>query len=295
VTNAAFLEFVEDAGYSREALWDADAWAWRVEHRVDQLEVNLERWRWLPKDLGRRHILVNIAAFNLDVVEQEAVVMSMRVVVGRPYRRTPVFSDTMRYLVLNPYWQVPRTLAVQDLLPRIKRNVSYLAQQKVRVFQGWGPEAREVDPTTVDWSAITPARFPFRLAQDPGPLNALGRIKFMFLNKYHVYLHDTPAGALFAETQRDFSHGCIRVEDPAGLAEWVLRDVPGWTRTRIDEAMQAERPTRVNLREPLGVVIFYDTVHVNSENVVHFVGDIYGHDRTLDEALERGYPYPEEG
>jgi murein L,D-transpeptidase YcbB/YkuD len=133
------------------------------------------------------------------------------------------------------------------------------------------------------------------LRQKPGPRNSLGLAKFMFPNHENVYMHGTPAQELFSRTRRDFSHGCIRLEDPTRLAEWVLRDAPGWTRPRIEAAMQAERPTRVNLREPLMVVLFYDTVHVNSEGVVHFVGDIYGHDRALDGALARGYPYPEGG
>jgi murein L,D-transpeptidase YcbB/YkuD len=262
----------------------------RVEHRVDQLEVNLERWRWLPKDLGRRHILVNIAAFNLDVVEQEAVVMSMRVVVGRPYRRTPVFSDTMRYLVLNPYWQVPRTLAVQDLLPRIKRNVSYLAQQKVRVFQGWGPEAREVDPTTVDWSAITPARFPFRLAQDPGPLNALGRIKFMFLNRFNVYLHDTPARPLFEETERDFSSGCIRVERAVELAALLLRQDPGWNPEALLRTLDQAVDRTVALPEPIPIHLLYWTAWADRDGTIQFRRDIHDQDTPLWRALRAPPP-----
>jgi L,D-transpeptidase YcbB len=129
--------------------------------------------------------------------------------------------------------------------------------------------------------------------QKPGPQNSLGLAKFIFPNTENIYMHGTPARQLFSRTRRDFSHGCIRLEDPAGLAEWVLRDNPGWTRERIEKAMQGDRPTQVNLREHLRVVIFYDTVHVNSEGVVHFVSDIYGQDRALEEALDRGYPYPE--
>ncbi len=156
----------------------------RVERRVEQLELNLERWRWLPKDLGRRHIIVNIAAFELEVMDGDSLVMSMRVVVGRPFDRTPVLSDTMRYLVLNPYWHVPSNIAATELLPKLKRDPSYLARYKLRVFPSSGLDAQEVDPTTVNWSAISAAHFPFLLRQDPGPMNALGRIKFMFLNKY---------------------------------------------------------------------------------------------------------------
>jgi murein L,D-transpeptidase YcbB/YkuD len=131
------------------------------------------------------------------------------------------------------------------------------------------------------------------LRQRPGPRNSLGLVKFIFPNHENIYMHGTPAPHLFARTRRDFSHGCIRLENPAALAEWVLRDVPGWSRDRIDAAMRGDRPVQVNLKDPLRVVIFYDTVHVNSEMVVHFVSDIYGHDQKLDAALAHGYPYPE--
>lgn len=256
-----------------------------VERRVEQLEVNLERWRWLPKDLGRRHIIVNIAAFKLDVVEEDAAVMTMRVVVGRPYRRTPVFSDTMRYLVLNPYWQVPRSLAVQDLLPRIQRDPSYLAKQGVRVLQGWGSEAREVDPAMVDWSAITSARFPFRLAQDPGPLNALGRIKFMFPNRFNVYLHDTPTRRLFEETERDFSSGCIRVERATELAEYLLRRDVRWNREAILRALDEAVDGTVPLPEPMPIHLLYWTAWADGDGTIQFRRDLYGRDAPLLTAL----------
>ncbi|HEX9630972.1 MAG TPA: L,D-transpeptidase family protein [Gemmatimonadales bacterium] len=261
-----------------------------VERRAAQLELNLERWRWLPEDLGRRHIIVNIAAFTLDVVEAAAVVKTMRVVVGRPYRRTPVFSDTMRYLVLNPSWQVPRSLAVQDLLPRIKRDPSYLAGHKVRVFQGWGPEAREVDPATVAWSAITPAGFPFRLAQDPGPLNALGRIKFMFLNRFNVYLHDTPARELFDETERDFSSGCIRVEQAIDLAEYLLRRDGQWGRETIVRALGEVVDRTVPLPEPMPIHLLYWTAWADGDGTIHFRRDIYDRDAPLWKALRAPLP-----
>lgn len=261
-----------------------------VERRVEQLELNLERWRWLPKNLGRRHIIVNIAAFNLDVVEDEAVVMNMRVVVGRPYRRTPVFSDTMRYLVLNPYWQVPRSLAIQDLLPRIRTDPSYLAGHKVRVFQGWGPEAREVDPATVDWSAITSARFPYRLAQDPGPLNALGRIKFMFPNRFNVYLHDTPTRRLFEETERDFSSGCIRVERATELAEYLLRRDSRWNRGAILRALDETVDGTVPLPEPMPIHLLYWTAWADRDGTIQFRRDLYDRDAPLWKALRASPP-----
>ena len=262
----------------------------RVERRVEQLELNLERWRWLPKDLGRRHIIVNIAAFELEVVDDEAVVMAMRVVVGRPYDRTPVLSDTMRYLVLNPYWHVPRNIAVEELLPKVRRDPSYLAHYKVRVFPISGPDAGEVDPTTVDWSAITPAGFPFLLRQDPGPLNALGRMKFMFLNKYHVYLHDTPARPLFEETQRDFSHGCIRIEHPIELAVYLLRQDPRWSRDALLLALDEAVDRTVPLPEPMPIHLLYWTAWADGDGTIQFRRDIHGRDAALLQALRAPPP-----
>jgi murein L,D-transpeptidase YcbB/YkuD len=262
----------------------------RVERRVEQLELNLERWRWLPQDLGRRHIIVNIAAFELEVVDGEAVVLSMRVVVGRPYNRTPVLSDTMRYLVLNPYWHVPRSIAAEELLPKVRRDPSYLARYKVRVFPGSSPDAREVDPATVDWSAVTPAAFPFRLRQDPGPLNALGRVKFMFLNKYNVYLHDTPARPLFEESQRDFSHGCIRIQQPIELALYLLRQDRRWNRDALLRALDGAVDRSMPLPEPMPIHLLYWTAWADGDGTIQFRRDIHGRDRPLLEALRARPP-----
>ena len=261
-----------------------------VERRVEQLELNLERWRWLPKDLGRRHIIVNIAAFELEVVEDEVVVLSMRVVVGRPFDRTPVLSDTMRYLVLNPYWHVPSNIATTELVPKLKRDPSYLARYKLRVFPNSGPDAQEVDPTTVDWSTITATHFPFLLRQDPGPRNALGRIKFMFLNKYHVYLHDTPARPLFEETQRDFSHGCIRIEQPIALAVYLLRGDARWDRDALLVALDDAVDRAVPLPEPTPIHLLYWTAWADWDGTIQFRRDIHGRDAPLLTALRAPPP-----
>ena len=260
-----------------------------VERRVEQLELNLERWRWLPKDMGRRHIIVNIAAYELEVVEGDSVVLSMRVVVGRPYNRTPVLSDTMRYLVLNPYWHVPRDIATDELLPKVRHSASFFTRSNMRVFPASGPGGREVDPTTVDWSAVSPDRFPFQLRQDPGPRNALGRIKFMFLNKYHVYLHDTPAGALFAEAQRDFSHGCIRIQRPIELAVYLLQD-PLWDRDAILLALDDAVDRSVPLPQPIPIHLLYWTAWAAGDGTIQFRRDIHGRDAPLLKALRAPPP-----
>jgi murein L,D-transpeptidase YcbB/YkuD len=262
--------------------------------RVRQLELAMERGRWLPPLDERPTVFVNVPLFRLwasDPVRGEEP-LRMKVVVGRSLdNRTPIFVQRMEYVVFRPYWSPPYGIAVNEIVPHARRDPSYLEREDLEIVASGDESAPALPGTPENLDAVVAGRLFVR--QRPGPKNSLGLVKFIFPNHENVYMHGTPATRLFSRTRRDFSHGCIRVEDPALLAEWVLRDVPGWTRERIEAAMQGDRPTRVNLREPLMVVLFYDTVHVNSEGVVHFVGDIYGHDRTLDRALARGYPYPE--
>jgi murein L,D-transpeptidase YcbB/YkuD len=261
-----------------------------AQERVRQIEVNMERWRWLPRALGERYLVINIANFELDVFEAGEKVIGMRVVVGRDYRRTPVFSDVMTYLVLNPYWNVPHRLAVEDKLPLIKQDPGYLASERIRVFQGWGADAVEIDPATVDWSKVTAGNFNYRLRQDPGPQNALGRIKFMFPNRFDVYLHDTPSRSLFDKSVRAFSSGCIRIENPIGLAEYLLRSDPKWARPAILVALGQEVEQTVRLPEPIPVHVLYCTAWVDDDGTVQFRDDIYGRDKAVDEALREGPP-----
>lgn len=256
-----------------------------AERRVEQLELNMERRRWLPQDMGWRHITVNIAAFQLKVLEDDVAVMAMRVVVGLPFHHTPVFSDIIRYLVLNPYWHVPRTIAVNDLLPKIKRDPSYLTKKKFKVFRGLGSETREINPSTVNWSKLNSKHFPYVLRQDPGPINALGRIKFMFPNKFNVYLHDSPAQPLFEETQRDFSHGCIRVEQPFELALYLLQQDPLWNRDTLELAMTNAVDRTIPLPEPIPVHLLYWTAWADEDGTIQFREDIYDQDAPLLKAL----------
>jgi murein L,D-transpeptidase YcbB/YkuD len=262
--------------------------------RVRQLELAMERGRWLPPLDEHPTVFVNIPIFRLwasDPVSGTEPVR-MKVVVGKSLEhRTPVFVQHMDYVIFRPYWNPPRTIVTKEILPHARHEASYLEREDLEIVASGDEDAVALPPTPENLDAVAAGRLYVR--QRPGPRNALGLAKFIFPNHENVYMHGTPATQLFQRTRRDFSHGCIRVEDPTRLAEWVLRDVPGWTRKRIEEAMQGARPTRVNLKEPLMVVLFYDTVHVNSEGVVHFASDIYGHDRELDRVLARGYPYPE--
>jgi len=255
-----------------------------VEARIAQTVVNLERWRWLPEDLGERHILVNIAGFSLEVIDGEETAMSMRVVVGRPYRRTPVFSGQISYLVLNPNWEVPSSIAVRDKLPDIRNNPDFFARGGYTLLRGWGADEQTIDPATIDWQAMTPGEFRgYRLRQSPGPLNALGRVKFMFPNEFSVYLHDTPSRELFAKDARSFSSGCIRLEQPLELAEYLLRGQQGWSRADIDAVVATGRERTVTLARKMPVHLLYWTAWVDGEGTVQFRSDIYARDsRVLD-------------
>jgi murein L,D-transpeptidase YcbB/YkuD len=251
--------------------------------RAEQLRINLERWRWLPQDLGRRRIIVNIAAQVLEVIEDDAVVLDMRVVVGREYKRTPIFSDTIRYIVLNPNWHVPRTIAVEELVPKIQSDPSYLERFGMHLLTS-GPDPQEVDPSTVDWSTVTADNFPYRLRQEPSPLNALGRIKFMFPNRYDIYLHDTPARGLFDQAQRDFSHGCIRVEKPMDLAAYLMKK-SRWDRDVIEDALDEGTERTLYLPRPMPIHLQYWTAWADEDGTIQFRADINAVDQALSTAL----------
>ncbi len=255
--------------------------------RVDQIQLNMERWRWLPQDLGPRHIIVNIADFKLQVMENGHPVLEMKIIVGKGYRRTPVFSDKITYLVLNPSWQVPPTIAVKDKLPLIRKDPEYFAKENIRVFQGWGAEAKEIDPKTVNWSAVTPKTFTFRLRQDPGLRNALGRIKFMFPNRFNIYIHDTPSRTLFDKTSRTFSSGCIRIEKPLELAAYLLNPDPKWLPDAIQAALEKGEERTIQLPDPIPVHLLYWTVFVDSNGKLQFRPDIYNRDKRLNDALRK--------
>lgn len=255
--------------------------------RVAQLKANLERWRWLPRDLGDEYILVNIAGFDMNVRAHGQTVMTQRVVVGTPFRRTPVFTGRMTYLVLNPSWEVPHRLAVQDQLPKIRADLSYLERMGFSLLQGWGAEERRVDPETVDWQTLSRRNFPFRLRQEPGPENALGQVKFMFPNRHSVYLHDTPARGLFAREERAFSSGCIRIEDPDRLIRWLLSERAAILSPERIDAIRAEgKETTVRLDRALPVHLLYWTVWIDPQGQVQYRRDIYERDLALIEALD---------
>jgi murein L,D-transpeptidase YcbB/YkuD len=253
-----------------------------VEERIRQIELNLERWRWMPKSFGERHIRVNIAAFLLDVVEDDEIVMQMPVIVGTQYRKTPVFSAQMTYLEFAPYWNVPPTILREDKLPKIKKNPDYLAEKNFRIISRID-DNRTIDPRDINWKTVEAASFPGLLRMEPGPWNPLGRVKFMFPNKFNVYLHDTNEAALFGENVRSFSSGCIRVKRPYDLAQFLLGK--NFDQKRLQAFFVATTPEQV-LIKALPVHIQYWTAWVSQDNLIHFRPDVYYRDLDLDIALK---------
>ena len=263
-----------------------------VEARIRQITLNLERWRWLPATLGERHLLVNIPGFTLEVREQDRAVLAMRVVVGRELSRTPMFSDSITYLVFNPIWELPPEIAKKEVLPSIQKDPEYLAKNHLRLYERRGRGRREVDPAKVDWKRVTPEEFGFAVRQDPGPGNSIGHVKFMCPNQFAVYLHDTPAGHLFSAPQRDYSHGCVRVERPLELALYLLRGKAGWDSARIVAAFDTLKNKVVKLPEPVPVHILYWTTWVDDRGVAQFRRDVYAVDSLLADALSHARSLP---
>ncbi len=252
-----------------------------VEDRIDQLVINLERRRWMTDDFGQRYIFVNLADFTLKLVDEPKTLLDMRVVIGKTYHKTPVFSKNMTYLVINPFWNVPPSIAGGEILPKLKKDPGYLAKKNFTLLSDWSASAQSVDPYTIDWSQVTRRNFRWRLRQGPGDGNALGRIKFMLPNHFNVYLHDTPSKSKFSQTVRSFSHGCVRVHEPTRLAAAVLTENKGWGEEEITAAITAKKRRIVKLKNPLPVHISYLTAWVNKDMSVHFRADIYDRDKQL--------------
>ncbi len=261
--------------------------AWRAR----QIELSLERLRWLPPFTESRLILVNIPAFRLSawnaVPPETPPALSMSVIVGRALKtETPVFTADMRYLIFRPYWNVPMSIVRKEVLPAIAKDPDYLDRENMEIVWGQSDDARPMPATKENLALLRQGLL--RLRQRPGPKNSLGLVKFMFPNEEAVYLHGTPATELFARARRDFSHGCVRVENPVALAGWVLEDPAEWPPQAIADAMQGADTHRVDLAHPVQVILFYLTATVAPEDgTVRFANDIYDRDASLDAALRR--------
>jgi len=262
-----------------------------LKRRVRQLQLALERWRWIPDRFPRPPIIVNIPEFRLHAYnDRYQPELETKVVVGLAFRRqTPIFADEMTQVIFRPYWHVPLSIQIAELVPKVKKDPAYLENNDYQIV--------DADGRTIEGAPMTGDRFAqlrsgqLSIRQKPGVKNALGLVKFIFPNEHNVYLHGTPAKALFSKSRRDFSHGCIRVEKPEELAVWVLRDQPGWDMERIREAETGPKSTSVNLTKTIPILIVYSTAVVRESGEVYFFDDIYKHDAALEELLNNGYPY----
>jgi murein L,D-transpeptidase YcbB/YkuD len=256
-----------------------------VEKRVEQLEVNMERARWVLDDIEDDFVLVNIAGFRAYVFRDRKVVWETKVQVGSAFHQSPVFRDEIKYVVLNPTWTVPYSIATKEILPKIQRDPNYFA---TRDFDLKTHSGKFIDPSSVNWATITARNFPYWLVQRPGPNNALGRIKIMFPNEHAVYLHDTPSKALFSKAARAFSHGCIRVENPFNLAEQLLGG-DGWNQEKFQTVLDSKKTKTVLLSKPMQVLLLYWTAMVEPDGTVYFFDDVYERDERIAEALSEPF------
>ena len=252
--------------------------------KAEQLLMNMERWRWAPRDLGERYILVNVPAYQLQVMEGDTPALAMRVIVGKPDSQTPLFSDEMTYVVFSPYWNIPESILRDEMLPKVAKDPDVLRRNNIEVV-GTSGDGGVVDPTSIDWSDEAATKG-IRFRQAPGPENALGLVKFIFPNHFNVYLHDTPGDKAFFKEKRPLSHGCVRVEDPVALAKYVLGDQPQWTAPRIEAAMNAKSEQSVTLKKSLPVHIGYWTAWVLPDGSVTYTDDPYGLDQKQARAAE---------
>lgn len=253
--------------------------------RVNQIVINMERWRWLPSDLGSKHVFVNQAAFEMFFHRDGVNIDRRRVIVGKPYHKTPMFSDIISYADFNPTWTVPPSIALNEFLPKILKDPGYLERNGYTVFAGWSENSAIVDPWSVDWSQLPPGKFPFKIVQQPGPKNALGQVKFIFPNKFNIYLHDTPSRQLFASTGRAFSHGCIRVQEPIRFAELLFESDGSLSPSAIRIILESGKTRRALLQKGVPIHLAYFTAWIDEEGLPHFYEDIYERDALIARIL----------
>ena len=254
-----------------------------VSGKIDRIRVNLERLRWVLQDDSRSFIVVNIAGFELFYGKDEEILWRARVQVGKEYRKTPVFRADLEYIVFNPTWTVPPTILKKDMIPKAAKDPSYLDGKNIRVIDNKG---RIIPSRDVDWNKYLKGGFPYTLRQDPGPNNALGRVKFIFPNKHFVFLHDTPSRSLFSRSKRTFSSGCIRLENPLEFSEFLLNDPEDWNIRKIEQLIESAETKTVHLDQPLPVFMLYWTAFVRFDGTVDFREDIYNRDQPILKDLD---------
>ncbi|MGB0922482.1 MAG: L,D-transpeptidase family protein [Alphaproteobacteria bacterium] len=288
-TDAAVKAFQSHEGLDSDGLVGAatrEALNRTVGSKIGQIRVNLERWRWLPDELGRRHIRVNIADFNLTTWENGAAVKTHRTIVGKAYRKTPVFSGSIRYVVFNPWWETPNSIARKDKLPAFQKDPSSVSKLGFEVLDNKG---QKINPDTINWRNYSGSNFPFRLRQSPGPQNALGQVKIMFPNQHSVYIHDTPNRELFNRSTRAMSSGCVRTQHPLDLTAWLLMETPAWPKEAQDIALASGKETRADLNAPVPVHVLYSTVVADADGRIRYLNDVYERDAAVFDALKETY------
>lgn len=247
-----------------------------VEYRIKQIMLNMERLRWVPEELEKDHLLINVPEYILHVFENGKQVWAMNVVVGKTVSQTTIFKGNLSQLVLNPYWNIPPSIIRNEILPQLKRGTGYLTRNNMEVLSG----NKVIDPSSVDWGAYT-KNVPYTIRQKPGRNNSLGKMKFLFPNSFNIYLHDTPSKGHFADSKRAFSHGCIRLSDPKKLALYLLRNNKDWTPDKVDEVLKTDKEKFIKISPPLAVYIVYFTAWVDSKGEINFRNDLYGLDAKL--------------
>ena len=249
-----------------------------IDQRIKTIILNMERWRWIPKSFEPDYLIVNIPKYELKVYEKAQEKVNMKVIVGKTMNSTPIFSDKLEYVVLSPYWNVPMSILQKELVPNLINNPNYLERLDMEVVTA---KNEYVDPASIDWASINEKNFKYIVRRRPGPKNDLGDVKFIFPNTNDVYLHDTPHDQLFSKASRDFSHGCVRVERPIDLAVYLLRNVPGYNRSKIKSIISERKEKYVPVKQKLPVYLVYFTAEADAKGNVSFFEDIYGHDKVL--------------
>jgi murein L,D-transpeptidase YcbB/YkuD len=249
--------------------------------RIEQIKATMERWRWLPHTLGRKHVIINIPDFRLSAVENDHAVFMTKVVLGLPGWQTPVFSSTIEQVLFNSHWMAPEDIVEKELINYMKADTNYLPSNAMSLWRRAGDSLVKINPRTINWAEMTPEKIDFFLRQEGGPQNIMGQVKFLVPNKYNVYLHDTPYREDFPKTVRMFSHGCIRLEKPFDFAEFVLQQFPEWTRSRIDTVLARRTEQLIRLKTAIPVHVVYATVWREQDGSVQFRDDCYGLDRRL--------------
>lgn len=250
-----------------------------VDERITTIRLNLDRLKWLNERQEKRHVIINIPDFQLYFEEDGALIQTMRVITGTPKHPTPIFSDTVELIVLNPHWNVPKSIIQKEMIPKLLRNPNAMSRQRIEVYTGWGKDAQKVDPASVDWSQYRYSKhMPYRFAQTPGTHNALGKVKFLFPNRFSVYMHDTPTKHLFKKNKRAFSHGCIRLQKPRELLHTFTTFNSNINFEKAQKTLKGKRKKYFNLKEKVPIDVIYLTAWVDYDGKLQFRNDVYGYD-----------------